>query len=106
MISLRRILLLLIVGMTLHAQTSPDPYATLVTIEKHGRIKLRLDGHTRLISSNDLTTILTRAGNPEGRTVFIKADPSIAFGTVQETLDHIHSASITKVEVVSPSNKR
>ncbi len=104
--NLRSLLLCLLLTIPALAQdAAPDPYATLITIQKNGKITLRLDGRNRSVTRADLTAVLTAAGNPAGRTVYIKASPSLPFATVQDTLDRVKQAGIAKVEIVSTSHR-
>jgi biopolymer transport protein ExbD/biopolymer transport protein TolR len=74
----------------------------VVTIDKDSNVYLQANGADKQINLADLPGLLTTTSNdPSKKTVYVRADERVQFGTFASVMEAVKSAGITNISIVT-----
>lgn len=74
----------------------------VVTIDKDQNVYLQASGTDRLINVNQLADLLRSTAKPDTkRTIYVRADERVTFGTFATVMEDVKSTGITDISIVT-----
>lgn len=83
-----------------HSTSTLTEERTVVTIDKDQNVYLQTSGADKQINIADLVSLL-KAGNPTGKTIYVRADERVPFGAFASVMESVKSSGINNISIVT-----